>query len=103
MVDTGDAERNRETRALALAALNGVALHRSSSGDVEPAYIACKWNLVREFTTLDAVEIWLDQITGADHRGRREGARQELIDVANRRRDRLDEATDYLRDMGRGR
>ena len=48
----------------ARAALSGIALH-CIEGDLSPVvYIATKWALTRELRDLDAVEQWLDQLTG---------------------------------------
>ena len=41
----------------AQAALIGVVVHQLADG----AFLACRWNLSRDLSDLDALEIWLSQ------------------------------------------
>lgn len=48
----------------ARAALAGIVLHRFEGDYGRPIYIATRWALTRQFDDLDAVEQWLDMVTG---------------------------------------
>jgi hypothetical protein len=49
----------------ARAALAGVALAAIEDDAGRPAYVMTRWALTRQLDSLDAVERWLDQLTGA--------------------------------------
>lgn len=49
----------------ARAALAGVTLAAIENDFGRPAYVVTRWALTRQLDTLDAVEHWLDQLTGA--------------------------------------
>jgi hypothetical protein len=59
-----EADRKRLSTAIARAALAGVVLHHIEGDFVPHVFLATKWALTREFTDLDAVERWLDLVTG---------------------------------------
>lgn len=59
------AEQKRLTTLTARAALAGVILHHTQGDFVPHLFIVSRWALTREFTDLDAVERWLDLVTGA--------------------------------------
>lgn len=48
----------------ARAALAGVSLHTIENDHGETVYIVSKWNLTRELADLDALETWLNRVTG---------------------------------------
>jgi len=52
--------RKREAKLQALAALQGVALHRLADG----RWLACRWGLSRELADSD-VQPWLNRMGGA--------------------------------------
>lgn len=48
----------------ALAALAGVTLHALDNDYGKTVYIISRWAMTRELADLDAVENWLDRVTG---------------------------------------
>lgn len=56
--------RKRIATAKARAALDGIELHQivNDTGSVE--FIATRWSLTKAFDSLDALETWLDTVTG---------------------------------------
>lgn len=57
-------QEKRLATLVARAALAGVTLHHTEGDFVPDLYIVSRWALTREFTDLDAVERWLDAVTG---------------------------------------
>jgi hypothetical protein len=57
-------QAKRLSTAIARAALVGVIVHRIEGDFLPEVFIATKWALTREFTDLDALEAWLDRVTG---------------------------------------
>lgn len=57
-------DRKRLATLIARAALAGVVLHHTEGDFVPDIFIVSRWALTREFTDLDAVEHWLDLVTG---------------------------------------
>ena len=53
------AERKRQARLQAEAALQGIALHRLADG----RWLACRWNLSRELADTE-IEAWLQRVGG---------------------------------------
>lgn len=49
----------------ARAALAGVTLAAIDDDTGRPAYVVTRWALTRQLDNLDAVERWIDQLTGA--------------------------------------
>lgn len=58
-------EQKRLTTLTARAALAGVTLHHAEGDFVPHLFIVSRWALTREFTDLDAVDRWLDLVTGS--------------------------------------
>ncbi len=59
-----EAEQKRLATLTARAALAGVILHHTEGDFVPHLFIVSRWALTREFTDLDAVDRWLDLVTG---------------------------------------
>lgn len=57
-------DNKRLATLCARAALAGVTLHHTEGDFVPDLFIVSRWALTREFTDLDAVEKWLDLVTG---------------------------------------
>ena len=57
-------DRKRLATLCARAALAGVTLHHIEGDFVPSVFVVSRWALTREFTDLDAVERWLDLVTG---------------------------------------
>ncbi len=51
----------------ARAALAGVTLHALDNDYGKTVYIVSRWAMTRELADLDAVENWLDRVTGGRH------------------------------------
>jgi hypothetical protein len=104
LLNDDDAEGQRKSfEALrARAALSSQQLHEQHVGrDSETTYWASKWGHTRTFSTLAALQTWVDLVTGVDSDpGRRERERRTAIDVATRQRDRSDEVLDLKRGAG---
>lgn len=64
-----DVDRKRLATLCARAALAGITLHHIEGDFVPNVFIVSKWALTREFTDLDAVEKWLDLVTGRKAQG----------------------------------
>jgi hypothetical protein len=58
------AAAKRLSTLIARAALVGVIVHRIEGDFLHEVLIATKWALTREFTDMDALEGWLDRVTG---------------------------------------
>lgn len=58
------AEAKRLATATARAALAGVTLHATTDDTDRRVYVVSRWALTRTLDGLDAVEQWLDQVTG---------------------------------------
>ncbi|MDR6535590.1 hypothetical protein [Variovorax soli] len=57
-------DQKRLATLTATAALAGIILHHTEGDFVPNIFIVSRWALTREFTDLDAVEAWLDLVTG---------------------------------------
>lgn len=66
----GRGDVKRLSTLIARAALAGVTVHRIESdfGGVE--FIATKWALTKSFSSLDALESWVDKVVGQGVRAR---------------------------------
>lgn len=53
---------------IARAALVGVTVHRIESDFGGEEFIASKWALCKSFSTMDALEAWLDRVVGKSPR-----------------------------------
>jgi hypothetical protein len=63
--DDDDASRAKRLSTLqAQAALAGVVLTASENNDGKTAFIVSRWALSKELASFDAVERWLDKVTG---------------------------------------
>ena len=61
---TTTVDQKRLATLTARAALAGIAMHHIEGDFVPDIFLVTKWALTREFTDLDAVERWLDMVTG---------------------------------------
>jgi hypothetical protein len=68
IVGNADAHRKakREFTLIAQAALAGHTLHRTVSENGKTSYTASRWGCSRSFYSLDAVEFWLNALTGKE-------------------------------------
>lgn len=57
-------DQKRLATLCARAALAGITLRHLEGDFVPNLFIVSKWALTRDFTDLDAVEQWLDMVTG---------------------------------------
>ena len=57
-------DQKRLATLTARAALAGITMHHIEGDFVPNIFLVTKWALTREFTDLDAVECWLDMVTG---------------------------------------
>lgn len=57
-------DAKRLATLIARAALVGVIVHRSESDFGGEEFIASRWALTKSFNTLDALEAWLNRVTG---------------------------------------
>lgn len=57
-------DRKRWANLQAHAALAGITTHRYESQDGQEKYLAARWSLSREFESLEALELWLADVTG---------------------------------------
>lgn len=62
-IDTSERLANLRARA----AMAGVTLHAPTADKGQPCYIVSRWNLTRQFDSLDAAEQWLDMVSGGQH------------------------------------
>jgi hypothetical protein len=61
-------QKKRFATLQAKAALAGVALHRlCDSACGSGGFLVSKWNLTTELPSLDAVDAWLNQLSGVSH------------------------------------
>ena len=58
------ADDKRLATLTAACALAGVTMIASTDDRGRPTYIVSRWALTRELPDLDAVEAWLDRVTG---------------------------------------
>lgn len=58
-------DQKRLATLSARAALAGVVLYIIEGDFGKTVYIVSRWNLTRQLDSLDAVQAWLDQVTGA--------------------------------------
>ncbi|MEB0059249.1 hypothetical protein [Variovorax sp. LG9.2] len=58
------ADLKRFTTLQARAALSGVVVHNLKDDRGQPEYIVTKWSLTKALSSLDALEAWIDQMTG---------------------------------------
>ena len=54
----------RLSSAIARAALIGVIVHRIESDFGGEEFIASRWALTKAFSSLDALEAWIDRVAG---------------------------------------
>jgi len=59
-----DADAKRLSTLVARAALVGVIVHRIESDFGGEELVASKWALCKSFSNMDALEVWLDRVTG---------------------------------------
>jgi hypothetical protein len=59
-----DADAKRLSTLIARAALVGVIVHRIESDFGGEEFIASRWALCKSFSSLDALEAWLNRVTG---------------------------------------
>jgi hypothetical protein len=59
-----EADRKRFDTLAARAALIGVTVHRIENDWAGEEYIASRWALTKAFNSLDALETWLNRVTG---------------------------------------
>lgn len=64
MTDAREVMAKRLDTARARCALAGVVLVRSTDDRDRPTYIVSRWGLTKQLDSLDAVEKWLEMVTG---------------------------------------
>lgn len=64
MTSTATIEAKRLATARARAALRGIVLHQLADDRGRPEFVATQGAWTRSFTTIEAVEAWLDQREG---------------------------------------
>lgn len=57
-------QAKRLATAIARGALHGIIIHRIESDFGGEEFVASKWALCKAFSSLDALEAWLDRVTG---------------------------------------
>ena len=57
-------ERKRFNTLQAAAALSGITLHQLEDDHGAPIYIATRWAMTKQLSTLDEVALWLERVTG---------------------------------------
>lgn len=58
------ANEKRLSTLVARAALVGVVVHQIDSDFGGEEFVASRWALTKAFSTMDALEAWLDRVTG---------------------------------------
>lgn len=59
-----DHDEKRFATLQANAALNGVTLHCIDGDFGRPVYIASRWAMTKQLSTLDDIDSWLQMVTG---------------------------------------
>jgi hypothetical protein len=59
-----ETQTKRLATLTARAALVGVTLHRIEGDFLPEVFIVSRWAMTREFTDMDALEAWLNRVTG---------------------------------------